>query len=535
MGGSLGSRRSGVVGRGSALVLAALAALATMVVVPQSGSAQPTGLGIAVTPVFDSPVVVGEQDQPALIQFVNGTFGTAAAFPVAITNIRINTSCDSGLVIGDPAAPTPCPVPEPRPDPTRPVLALDPVSGPGTTCPGGPFAIVGPDAEGDYIIQPTTAPAVTLAPVGQPGSSCVIQFTFDVLQRPFDGETAAVVSVVATSLQPPPGTPPPTPQTGSTTVIILQATPTMETLVSVPAPPGGGTPSVPPGTTFTDTATVTGVPNGPTPTGTVTFTVFHDPPGAAPCSGPATNLGASPLTGPPPTPPTPPTATATSAPVTATTPGTYRFVATYSGDTNYAPLGPTPCGAPGENVTVTQLQLQMRTQASTNATNVPPGTAVTDQAILTPPAGGPAPTGTVTYTLVGPNPDPQCTGPVVGTSTVPAGQPSAPFNPTLPGTYNFVATYSGDVNYEPINTPVGCGDPAEIFAIPRQPVQLVTQASTNSTNVMPGTQVTDVATVTQPAGFPAPTGTVTYTLVGPNPNANCTAPVVGTPSTVPVG
>ncbi|HEX2046982.1 MAG TPA: hypothetical protein VHF27_04400 [Acidimicrobiales bacterium] len=510
--------------------MAALAAAITLA--PGPASSQVAGLGGSVTPAFQSPVTVGDQNQPALIQLVNAAFGPQAATePITVTDIRVNTSCQGLGTAPDPLGPSPCPAgfSEPRPNPALPVLDLDATSGPGTTCPGGPFIITGPDAEGDYTFTPTTGP-VTLAGVGQPGSSCIITFTFDVIQRPNDGATD--VFAAATFTSPTLGS---APQTGRTTVVVNQATPSIATLVSAPAPPGGGTPVVPFGSSFTDTATVTGVANGPTPTGTVNFTVFRDPPGAPPCSGPATNLGPSPLTGPAPTPPTPPTATATSAPVTANAPGTYRFVATYSGDVNYAALGPTPCNAPGENVTVEQLQLGLQTQASTNATDVPSGTTVTDTVILTPPPGGPPPTGTVTYTLVGPNPDPACTGPVVGTSTVPVGQPSGPFTVTLPGTYNFVATYSGDANYAPITTPVGCGDPRERFTVARQPVQLVTQASTNSTTVMPGTTVTDVATVTAPAGFPAPTGTVTYTLVGPNPAPGCTGPVVGAPSTVPVG
>ena|GEM_PF-1475788 len=511
----------------ASLAVAVLALAVTLV--PNLVSAQVAGLGISVTPAFTNPVTVGQQDRPALVQFVNNSFGAQAAVEsVTLTNIRINPSCATSAV--DPNAPSPCPTPEPRPNPALPIFALDATSTAGTTCPGGPFTITGPDAEGDYTFTPTGGPVI-LGPVGSPTASCVINFTFDVIQRPNDGATFQSAAVLATSPTFPGGVP----QTGVSTVVVNQATPSIDTLVSVPAPAPGVIPTVPIGTSFTDTATVTGVANGPTPTGTVTFTVFRDPPGAAPCSGPSTSLGASALSGPAPTPPTPPTATATSAPVTATTAGTYRFIASYSGDVNYAASGPTPCGAPGENVTVTQLQLTLATQASTNATNVPSGTTVTDTATLTPPPGGPVPTGTVTYTLVGPNPDPACAGPVVGTSTVPAGQPSGPFTVILPGTYNFTATYSGDATYEAITTPVGCGDPNERFTVARQPVTLTTQASTNSTTVAPGTVVTDVATVAPPAGFPAATGTVTYTLVGPNPDPACTAPVVGAPSTVPVG
>jgi subtilisin-like proprotein convertase family protein len=102
-----------------------------------------------------------------------------------------------------------------------------------------------------------------------------------------------------------------------------------------------------------DTATVTGVPGGLVPTGTVTFTRFFDGPGATPCSGPSTVFGPVALT---PSNPatTPPSATASTAPDPApATPGTIRFVASYSGDANYAAVSISVCGTPHENVTVT--------------------------------------------------------------------------------------------------------------------------------------------------------------------------------------
>ncbi|MCA1683556.1 MAG: hypothetical protein LC708_00250, partial [Actinobacteria bacterium] len=224
-----------------------------------------------------------------------------------------------------------------------------------------------------------------------------------------------------------------------------------------------------------------------------------------------------------------------SVPFTVVATGTYNFVATYSGDANYFPVTtPVGCGDPNERFAVAPQPVTLVTQASTNGATVVPGTAVTDFAVLTPPAGGPAPTGTITYTLVGPNPSVTCTSPVFGVSTVPVGSPSAPFTPVVPGVYNFVATYSGDANYQPITTPVGCNVPAERFVVARRPVNLVTQASTNSTAAPPGTVVTDYAAFITPPGAPNPTGTVTYTLVGPDPGPACTGPIVGT-STVPLG
>ncbi|HVL27834.1 MAG TPA: hypothetical protein VM390_06775, partial [Acidimicrobiales bacterium] len=59
--------------------------------VPNLVSAQVAGLGISVTPAFTNPVTVGQQDRPALVQFVNNSFGAQAAVEsVTLTNIRIN-------------------------------------------------------------------------------------------------------------------------------------------------------------------------------------------------------------------------------------------------------------------------------------------------------------------------------------------------------------------------------------------------------------------------------------------------------------
>ncbi|MHB8576033.1 MAG: hypothetical protein ACYDCQ_11965, partial [Dehalococcoidia bacterium] len=73
--------------------------------------------------------------------------------------------------------------------------------------------------------------------------------------------------------------------------------------------------------------------------------------------------------------------------------------------------------------------------------------AISDTATL---AGGFAPTGTITFTAFGPA-NPTCAGapaftsaaiPVAGNGAYPSGN----FTPIAPGTYLFVASYSGDVN-----------------------------------------------------------------------------------------
>ena len=193
-----------------------------------AASAQLSGIGLAITPAFQSPVTVGQRTQPALVQLVNQSVGQAAADTVTVTNVRINPACAVSAVQGAPGVPSPCMALEPRPDPALPIFELSDVSTPGTTCPGAPFVISGPDAEGDYAFTPTAGP-LTLAPIGQPGASCRIQFTFDVIQAPTDGLTFQAAALLATS----PSFTGGVPQTGASSVVINQPPTTTTTTVPV--------------------------------------------------------------------------------------------------------------------------------------------------------------------------------------------------------------------------------------------------------------------------------------------------------------
>jgi hypothetical protein len=88
-----------------------------------------------------------------------------------------------------------------------------------------------------------------------------------------------------------------------------------------------------------------------------------------------------------------------------------------------------------------QTPTTLSTQASAA---VQLGGLIHDTATL---SGGVAPTGTITFSLFGPN-DASCAGTTAFTSTVPvAGNgsyPSANFTPSVAGTYRWIATYSGD-------------------------------------------------------------------------------------------
>jgi hypothetical protein len=148
--------------------------------------------------------------------------------------------------------------------------------------------------------------------------------------------------------------------------------------------------------------------------------------------------------------------------------------------------------------------------------NIIVGSSATDLATLT---GGLSPTGTVTYDAYS---NAVCTT-LVFTSTVPVGAASAPFAPTIAGTYFFVASYSGDANNSPATS--ACGASSEtLVVVPATPALTTTilnAAGAPVTTVTVGTTVFDTATLT--GGYPASgvTGTVSYTFFA---NSNCAPP-----------
>ncbi len=188
----------------------------------------------------------------------------------------------------------------------------------------------------------------------------------------------------------------------------------------------------PAGTALTDQATLSG---GFNPTGSITFRLYG--PNDATCAGaPVFTSNAIAVSG---------NGTYTSAPgYTATAVGTYRWIASYSGDAaNVAVAG--ACNDANENVTITTATPALVTTASAGG---PIGTVLTDQAAL---SGAANPTGSITFRLYGPN-DASCTGAPVFTSNAIAVSgngtyTSAPgYTATALGTYRWIASYSGDAN-----------------------------------------------------------------------------------------
>ncbi len=245
-----------------------------------------------------------------------------------------------------------------------------------------------------------------------------------------------------------------TSECGSEPVTIHKLSPAIATVAS-----DGG----PVGTQIHDTAQVSG---GDNPTGTVTFSLFS--PSNSTCSSEdgggslqdvTVALGSD------------GSASSAGSPFTTTSVGTYHWIATYSGDANNKGAS-TSCS--DEPVAIGVDPSALSTTASSGGNT---GTVIHDTAKVT---GGTDLTGTVTFTLFGPT-NSTCSGTALFTSTVALGSDgtatSANFSGTSKaGTYNWMASYSGDSNNA--GSASKCG--AEPVTITASAVQGITTPGTGS-------------------------------------------------------
>jgi uncharacterized repeat protein (TIGR01451 family) len=260
-------------------------------------------------------------------------------------------------------------------------------------------------------------------------------------------------------------------------------------------------PDVPIGGSVNDTATLSG---GEGPTGTITFELFG--PEDATCANPPVSTSTVDVTagnGSYPSPDFSPAAV-----------GTYRWTASYSGDSQNEPAT-VDCNAGGQTVTVSKVA---PTFGATSSPDVPIGGSVNDTATL---SGGEGPTGTITFELFGPE-DAICGTAPVSTTTVnvTAGNgsyPSPDFSPAAVGTYRWTASYSGDSQNEPAT--VDCNATGQTVTVSKRSPSLTAQASSGG---VVGQPVLDTATL---AGGDAPTGTVVFSLYGPDDPTCSGAPV----------
>ena len=508
------------------LVGALMMCVAFGLVGASSASAQ-GGTGVAAIPQFPSTVTVGAQDVPVSLRIVNNSTGEFLDDQFQLADIELTPACgskssfptvsDCPVGARDPGVLVPSAVPG-DPEPMG-VGVNDPTpGGNGTACAGRTFTFVLADpAQGKYELVPDSP--VILGTPGTPAGTCTINFTIDVLKAPtIDSDPAQTLPgplqtdqkarVFGTSITPGPEFGQEIEGGGTDETTVLAATPTLVTDVDPD--------TIFLGQTFQDTATL-GLPaGGPAPTGTMTFTVYrNDTCTGTPAFGPSdvTVTGAT-----------------TQSPVfTPTQPGTYRVVASYSGDANYNPVGPTACLDPAEDVVVTRASLTLATDVDPDTITL--GQTFRDTATLSGiPAGAPAPTGTMTFTVYR---NDTCTGtPAFGPSdvTVTGATTQSPvFTPTQPGTYRVVASYSGDANYNPVG-PTACLDPAEDVVVTRASLTLATDVDPDTITL--GQTFRDTATLSGiPAGAPAPTGTMTFTVYR---NDTCTGTPAFGPSDVTV-
>jgi hypothetical protein len=182
------------------------------------------------------------------------------------------------------------------------------------------------------------------------------------------------------------------------------------------------------GGVISDSAVLSG---GVSPTGTITFTVFG--PNTTTCAGAPIFTSTVPVSG---------NGIYGSGNFTPTVPGTHRWIANYSGDANNNATA-NACNGANESVVV---NLAAPTVATTASAGVPLGAAISDSAVL---SAGFNPTGTITFVLFGPD-NATCAGPPIFTSTVlvtgNGTYGSGNFTPTMPGTYRWIANYSGDAS-----------------------------------------------------------------------------------------
>ena len=218
------------------------------------------------------------------------------------------------------------------------------------------------------------------------------------------------------------------------------------------------------GSSASDTATVKNAISSFAVQGTVTFNAYASP---SDCTAGTNSVftdtksvsGSSPLS-------------VTSASFTPTAPGTYYWIASYApaSSRNGTPAS-TTCGEAGEILVVIGSSIT----TSVSPTPITLGGSATDTATVTVTSGGTV-GGTVTFNAYASLSDCNAgTNSVFGdTKSVSGPSPqivtSAPFTPTAPGTYYWIAAYAptGAINGPPASTT--CGDANEllvVFGIPK--------------------------------------------------------------------
>lgn len=308
-------------GRMGAWVLSAL----FLASAPSSALAAVVGL---VIPNNTGPAVqtVGQTNLPATLTLTHANTGADTGLVNVVTNITLIPSC---AVPGTPGCATA--------NPGVYQASATGIGAAGTACGGEIFNISVMNATTGQLLFTPPSPVVLLPPtVSVPQSSCTIVFSLDVRNVPIDvdpgtpeAQTFSTASATFTSTSLVVFTA----NGQSSTRTINRATPTIDTIASPGIALGAGT--------LSDTATVSGLVNPGA--STVTFRLYG--PNDATCTGTPVYVNTQALSV------SDSTGTAQSSGFTPTAAGTYRWIASYSGDANNAPVTGA-CNDPNETSTV---------------------------------------------------------------------------------------------------------------------------------------------------------------------------------------
>jgi hypothetical protein len=263
--------------------------------------------------------------------------------------------------------------------------------------------------------------------------------------------------------------------------MVFTATPTTATLAT--SGPLGGAFAGSPISASRVSATLAG---GSDPTGAITFTVFgpqSSPPTSCVSGGTTVGTGNAYGDG----------TYQPSAAFTPPSPGEYWWYASYGGDTGDEPATST-CGGVGmaETTVVSKATPTLSVSGPLGGVAGSPVSASSISAML---ASGSAPTGTIAFTVFGPQSSPptSCTsgGTMVGTASINgngAYQPSASFTPPSSGDYWWFASYGGDPGDEPAAS--ACGAlmaQTLVAAAPMTPSSSGTESSGSGSGAVSGT------------------------------------------------
>lgn len=339
-----------------------LGVLASALVMPAATAQQNGGARLDGGPEFPTAgVKVGDKGVPVDFLVRNDSSHSFGKVTIAANTITLTLSCGTFT----PGATEPCS----NPDPGVFATGATGTGRAGTNCAGQTYSIVpvpGPTGEVQF-----NGPAIVLSATDASdvnGGVCFIDFTVDVLKAPATDAVSSLPGIQTAQLADAPGAADlggaPAGCCGSSFTSVNLAAPALTTQASPPVTLGG---------TISDTATLSG---GVTPTGSVTFT-FYAPADTTCAAAPVFTSPAVAVKG---------AGSYTSAPYTPTVTGTFRTIASYSGDSNNLPVK-TKCNDNGESVVVSAVPSSPSPARTPTPATTVLGTSTTRKPIL--PVTGP--------------------------------------------------------------------------------------------------------------------------------------------------